>query len=284
MQLIKKHPLAVLATVIVMFLVFFGYRLFGESAKVVDVVLFTVFSAALLILPAMELGDEILKLLRNMEPKASTASGSVNAIEPYRQRSQREDLEQSLVHALAPGLVSGMTGAEIGKYIRESADAIMGSAQNQFVGQGACYAAKVHDYAAKVGDLLAKTANCTCGPADRCNNCPTPSAQADQRIEAELVAAGLDAPRVTADHIQALMDKLTWRYEYEAGSRHTFAHAFLGDFYIATGHNAPISRENFDAHLGIKYAKEQAEPKARDKLWELEGYVLHRDLARPALD
>lgn len=89
MQLIKKHPLAVLATVIVMFLVFFGYRLFGESAKVGDVVLFTVLSAALLILPAMELGDEILKLLRNMEPKTSTASGSVNAIEPYRQRSQR---------------------------------------------------------------------------------------------------------------------------------------------------------------------------------------------------
>ena len=138
MQLIKKHPLAVLATVIVMFLVFFGYRLFGESAKVGDVVLFTVFSAALLILPAMELGDEILKLLRNMEPKASTASGSVNAIEPYRQRSQREDLEQSLVHALAPGLVSGMTGAEIGKYIRESADAIIRSAQERFVGQVAC--------------------------------------------------------------------------------------------------------------------------------------------------
>lgn len=106
----------------------------------------------------------------------------------------------------------------------------------------------------------------------------TPSAQADQAAEAEILAAGLTAPRVTADHIQALMDKLTWRYEYEAGSRHTFAHAFLGDFYIATGHNAPISRENFDAHLGIKYAKEQAEPKARDKLWELEGYVLHSKL------
>lgn len=107
----------------------------------------------------------------------------------------------------------------------------------------------------------------------------TPSAQADQAAEAEIVAAGLTAPRVTADHIQALMDKLTWRYEHKAGSRHTFAHAFLGDFYIATGHNAPISRENFDAHLGIKYAKEQAEPKARDKLWELEGYALHSKLA-----
>lgn len=284
MQLIKKHPLAVLATVIVMFLVFFGYRLFGESAKVVDVVLFTVFSAALLILPAMELGDEIMKLLRNMEPKASTASGSVNAIEPYRQRSQREDLEQSLVHALAPGLVSGMTGAEIGKYIRESADAIMGSAQNRFVGQGACYAAKVHGYAAKVGDLSAKTANCTCGPADRCNNCPTPSAQADQRIEAELVAAGLDAPRVTADHIQALMDRVVYHYEQPQGTTSTFAHAFLDGFYLASGYSACVSVANFDAAKGQKYAKEQAEPKARDKLWELEGYVLHRDLARPALD
>lgn len=110
----------------------------------------------------------------------------------------------------------------------------------------------------------------------------TPSAQADQAAEAEIVTAGLTAPRVTADHIQALMDKLTWRYEYEAGSRHTFAHAFLGDFYIATGHNAPISRENFDAHLGIKYAKEQAEPKARDKLWELEGYALHSKLTTAA--
>lgn len=111
MQLIKKHPLAVLATVIVMFLVFFGYRLFGESAKVVDVVLFTVFSAALLILPAMELGDEIMKLLRNMEPKTGTGSGSVNAIEPYRQRSQREELEQSLVHALQNGLFGHWCGS-----------------------------------------------------------------------------------------------------------------------------------------------------------------------------
>lgn len=184
------------------------------------------------------------------------------------------------MHALAPGLVSGMTGAELAS-IRESADAIMGSAQNRFVGQGACYAAKVHDYAAKVGDLLAKTANCTCGPADRCNNFARhPAPRLTKPPRQRLWPLGLTAPRVAADHIQALMDKLTWRYEYEAGSRHTFAHAFLGDFYIATGHNAPISRENFDAHLGIKYAKEQAE--ARDKLWELEGYALHSKLTTAA--
>lgn len=103
-------------------------------------------------------------------------------------------------------------------------------------------------------------------------------AQADQRAEAEIVAAGLTAPRVTAPEIQALMDKLTWRYEHEEGSRHTFAHAFLDDFYVATGHNAPVSRENFDAGLGRKYAREQAEGKARDKLWGMEGYALAKAL------
>lgn len=115
---------------------------------------------------------------------------------------------------------------------------------------------------------------CNCGPNQGCIVCASSGAQADRTAEAEILDKGLTAPRVTAEQVQALMNKLTWRYEHEAGSRHTFAHAFLGDFYIATGHNAPISRENFNAELGMKYAREQAEGKARDKLWELEGYKL----------
>ena len=103
----------------------------------------------------------------------------------------------------------------------------------------------------------------------------SPSAQADQRIEAELVAAGLDAPRVTADHIQALMDRVVYHYEQPQGTTSTFAHAFLDGFYLASGYSACVSVANFDAAKGQKYAKEQAEPKARDKLWELEGYALH---------
>ena len=107
----------------------------------------------------------------------------------------------------------------------------------------------------------------------------TPSAQADQRIEAELVAAGLDAPRVTADHIQALMDRVVYHYEQPQGTTSTFAHAFLDGFYLASGYSACVSAANFDAAKGQKYAKEQAEPKARDKLWALEGYALHSKLA-----
>lgn len=106
----------------------------------------------------------------------------------------------------------------------------------------------------------------------------TPSAQADQRIEAELVAAGLNASRITAEQIQSLIEKLTWKYEKHESPNVVFAHAFLGDFYIATGFSKTVSTDNFRAELAHKYAQEQAEAKARDKLWELEGYHLYKRL------
>lgn len=105
-------------------------------------------------------------------------------------------------------------------------------------------------------------------------NAIEPYRQRTQRAEAEIVALGLTAPRVTAAQINALMDTVTWRYEQPEGTTSTFAHAFLGRFYLATGHSACVSPENFNADLGMKYAREQAEGKARDKLWELEGYKL----------
>lgn len=109
-------------------------------------------------------------------------------------------------------------------------------------------------------------------------NAIEPYRQRSQRTEAEIVALGLTAPRVTAAQINALMDTVTWRYEQPEGTTSTFAHAFLGRFYLATGHSACVSPENFNADLGMKYAREQAEGKARDKLWELEGYALAQSL------
>ena len=110
----------------------------------------------------------------------------------------------------------------------------------------------------------------------------TPGAISDQRIEAELLADGLNAPRVTADQIQEMMGRITYLYEQPKGTTSTFAHAFLGRFYIATGHSACVSPENFNAAKGQKYAREQAEGKARDKLWELEGYRLHATMVSDA--
>ena len=97
----------------------------------------------------------------------------------------------------------------------------------------------------------------------------------DQADETEIVSKGLTAPRVTAEQIQALMAQVSWRYEQPEGTTSTFAHAFLGRFYLASGHSACVSPENFDGPLGMKYAREQAEGKAKDKLSELEGYRLY---------
>lgn len=98
----------------------------------------------------------------------------------------------------------------------------------------------------------------------------------DAQIEQEIKDKGLDvSPRVSKDRIDALMARVVYHYDNPEGTTSTLAHAFLdGRFLLATGHSACVSRENFNAELGCKMAREKAEAMARDKLWELEGYVL----------
>lgn len=100
----------------------------------------------------------------------------------------------------------------------------------------------------------------------------------DEQMEQEIQDKGLEAPRVTLDQIKEMMKRVQYVFEQPEGTTSTFAHAFLnGDFYLATGHTACVSKENFDVSLGIKYAQEEAAQKAQDKLWELEGYNLYRN-------
>ena len=97
----------------------------------------------------------------------------------------------------------------------------------------------------------------------------------DQEIEKDIQAKGLTAPRITKDQIDALMARVLFYYVVPEGTTSTFAHAYLdGKFYLATGHSACVSPENFNAEIGIKIAQSKAEAAARDKLWELEGYRL----------
>lgn len=264
MQFLKKHHIAILYAVIALILVFFGFRLYGDSAKVGDVIFFAFFCSALLIVPAVEVGDKILKKLAELEPRQSASTGSVDAVGP---RTRRYDLELALVSALAPYLAHNHKAGDLGTYIRDAAGAILGKTQSGF-------SESVRDHvAAKHKCLIHGLVVCNCGGGDKSSG-----AKADQAAEAEILAKGLTAPRVTKDQIQELMDKLIWRYEQPEGTTSTFAHAFLGTFYLATGHSACVSPENFNAELGMKYAREQAEGKARDKLWELEGYALAKSL------
>lgn len=84
------------------------------------------------------------------------------------------------------------------------------------------------------------------------------------------------APRVTKAQIDALMGRVTYTVEQRPrGTTSTFVHAFLdGKFFLATGFSACVNAENFDAEIGERMARGNAEKLAENKLWELEGYRL----------
>lgn len=99
----------------------------------------------------------------------------------------------------------------------------------------------------------------------------------DKSIEQEILEKGLTAPRVTLDQIDKLCGSLFAKYEQHGTS--TFCHGFLDDkFYVASGHSACVSLENFDEGLGRRIAFENMVKTARNKLWELEGYSLYKKM------
>lgn len=101
----------------------------------------------------------------------------------------------------------------------------------------------------------------------------------DKAIEQEIQAKGLTAPRITPDDIDALMSRVTFITVVPEGTTSTFTHAYLdGKFSLAIGHSACVSPENFNAEVGKKVAMGKAIAAARDKLWELEGYALYKNL------
>lgn len=101
----------------------------------------------------------------------------------------------------------------------------------------------------------------------------------DEAIEQEIQAKGLTAPRVTPDHINALMTQLVFSTYVFPGTTTTVAIAQLDGFTVGMGQSACVSTANFDAEIGAKIAIDNAKDLAREKLWELEGYVLKRSLS-----
>ena len=112
------------------------------------------------------------------------------------------------------------------------------------------------------------------------DSAPTPEAQPsmDTRMEADINQLGLNAPRVPKEHIDMLMEHVQYKTHIVEGTTTTVAVAVLPmgtvDFTLAIESTACVDKANFNAELGAKYAIEKAAESARNKLWELEGYVL----------
>lgn len=94
----------------------------------------------------------------------------------------------------------------------------------------------------------------------------------EQEIENEIQAKGLNAPRLTPEHITGTIKSAD--YYVFPGTTLTVCCMTLQNGFTVTGESAAASPENFDAEIGRKLAFEQA----RNKIWALEGYLLKQKL------
>ena len=94
----------------------------------------------------------------------------------------------------------------------------------------------------------------------------------EKAIEQEIQDKGLTAPRLTPTLIDATIDSET--YTDLPSGRVTICEMTLKNGFVVLGESSCVSKENFNAELGQKIARENA----RNKIWELEGYLLKQRL------
>lgn len=94
----------------------------------------------------------------------------------------------------------------------------------------------------------------------------------EQKLEAEIQAKGLNAPRLTPDLIDSkIMGAQFWQPE---GTTLTVCAMQLTNGMMVVGKSACVSEANFDAEIGKNVAYDHA----REQVWELEGYLLREKL------
>ena len=91
-------------------------------------------------------------------------------------------------------------------------------------------------------------------------------------IEKEIQDKGLTAPRLTPEKIDATIADED--YHVFEKTCLTVCCLTLQNGFTVTGESACASPDNFDAEIGRKIARENA----RNKIWNLEGYLLKEKL------
>lgn len=96
----------------------------------------------------------------------------------------------------------------------------------------------------------------------------------DNQIEKEIKEKGLTAPRITPERLESVI--VSEQYHVFAGTTFTACLLTLKNGYTVLGESACASPENFNAELGRKIARENA----KNKIWQLEGYLLREKLSQ----
>lgn len=99
-----------------------------------------------------------------------------------------------------------------------------------------------------------------------------PSPKKDQELEYKIQEKGLNAPRLTPAHIDSVIKNIS--YYIVPNTTTTICSLELMNGFVVNGESAAVSKENFNEQTG----KEVAYNNARDKIWQLEGYLLKQKL------
>jgi len=94
----------------------------------------------------------------------------------------------------------------------------------------------------------------------------------EQKIEAEIQARNLNAPRLKPADIDAVIVGET--FTVLPSGKVMICELTLKNGFTVRGEAATVSKENFNEEIGRKLSRERA----RDKVWELEGYLLQQYL------
>lgn len=109
-----------------------------------------------------------------------------------------------------------------------------------------------------------------------------PVTSSDERVESDVKNKKLTYPRIEKSHIDNMMKSVTYSTQLIPNTTTTVATAILHlghlKFTLACETMACVDPRNFNAELGIEYAIEKAEAAARNKLWELEGFSLAKEI------
>ena len=95
----------------------------------------------------------------------------------------------------------------------------------------------------------------------------------EQKIENEIQAKGLNAPRLSPADIDAAIVGET--FTTLPSGKVMVCELTLRNGFTVRGEAATVSKENFNEEIGQRISRENA----RKKVWELEGYLLQEKLA-----
>lgn len=94
----------------------------------------------------------------------------------------------------------------------------------------------------------------------------------EQNIEQQLQDKGLNAPRLSPELIDSVIESES--YVVLPSGKSMICELMLRNGYSVRGEASVVSKDNFDENIGRQISRANA----REKIWQLEGYLLQQKL------